>query len=169
MASIGYLAAIALGTLVSASLGNAAAQEYCVACTEPYGLYRCVIEGAQPHGGQPLQMLCITTIAKDGGHATCGVKRATVFECDGPVRRIPWVSIGGQAEHEASQPAAVSVPRFEGSVAPGPSPTTQPQTMVDLAKQVNEKTAAQVNKTGESVKQVTTKSWDCLLSLFTRC
>ena len=50
-----------------AGLGAAAtAQEYCVVCSEPTALYRCVIDGAQPQGGQPLQMLCVTAMAKAG-------------------------------------------------------------------------------------------------------
>ena len=71
-------------------MGQAEAQEFCVACTEPTAVYRCVIEGARPGGGQPLQVLCVTIMAKEGKHATCGIKRGTVFDCDGPVKRVPW-------------------------------------------------------------------------------
>jgi hypothetical protein len=177
MRRIGYLVGIGLGALVTSVVGEATAQEYCVACTEPNGLYRCVIDGAQPRGGQSLQMLCVTAMAKEGGHATCTVKRATVFECDGAVKRIPWAAldIGPQPEtplHPDTQPA----PRPAPVAAPRPAPDAPPQTMVDLAKQANEKTAEQVKKAGESVKQAgetvkeaTKKTWDCVFSFFTKC
>src|SRR5262245_53313675 len=72
------------------AVSRAAGQEYCVACAEPKAVYRCVIEGARPGGQQPLQLLCTVTMAKEGGHASCSVRGGTVFECDGPIRRVPW-------------------------------------------------------------------------------
>ena len=59
---------------------GAAAQEYCVACSGPNAVYRCVIEGAQPQGGQPLQMLCATAMAKAGNHAARSVTRDADFQ-----------------------------------------------------------------------------------------
>src|SRR6266849_6458247 len=90
MGRIGYPLRLGLGALITLVAGPAAAQEYCVACSEPAGLYRCVVDGAQPRGGQSLQMLCVTAMAKDGWHATCSVKRGTVFDCDGAVKHVPW-------------------------------------------------------------------------------
>ena len=52
---------------------------------------------------------------------------------------------------------------------PGATADAPPQTMVDLAKQANEKAAAQMKKAGDSVKETTKKTWDCVFSLFTRC
>src|SRR5215470_19687770 len=86
-----------LGLLVFALASAAGAQEFCVACSEPSALYRCVIDGAQPQGGQPLQMLGVTAMAKAGGHGTCTVKRGTVFDCDGPVKRVPWAASNAPA------------------------------------------------------------------------
>ena len=108
MGRIGYLVGVGLGSLVMSAAGQAAAQEYCVACSEPNGLYRCVIDGAQPRGGQSLQMLCVTAMAKDGKHATCSVKRATVFECDGAVKHVPWAALEIGPQPEAAVPAAPS-------------------------------------------------------------
>ena len=75
----GIAAAVAVGALA----GGAAAQEYCVSCSEPNAVYRCVIEGARPGGAQSLQVLCVTTMAKEGGHATCAVKRGTCSTATG--------------------------------------------------------------------------------------
>jgi hypothetical protein len=170
----------ALGVLTCLHVGQAQAQEYCVSCSEPNALYRCVIEGAQPRGGQSLQMLCVTAMAKDGGHATCTVKRGTVFECDGAVKRVPWAALDAPAHPEASppQPAATAAARPEPATGPAlaaPAPDSRPgadappQTVLELAKRTNEKTAEQMKKAGDTVKDATKKTWDCMLSLFTRC
>ncbi|HEY7084982.1 MAG TPA: hypothetical protein VH519_09205 [Hyphomicrobiaceae bacterium] len=157
--------------LLALGAGFAEGQEFCVACSDPPGIYRCVIDGAQPRGGQSLQMLCVTAMAKVGGHATCSVKRGTVFDCDGAVKRIPWTALEPLPQREApSLHEAPAAPAKPASAAPGaPAADTPPQTVVDLAKQANEKTVEQVKKAGESVKQATKKTWECVVSLFTRC
>jgi pyruvate/2-oxoglutarate dehydrogenase complex dihydrolipoamide acyltransferase (E2) component len=157
--------------------GSADAQEYCVACTEPSAVYRCVIDGARPGGGQPLQMLCVTAMAREGRHATCSVKRGTVFDCNGPVKHVPWSA----AEAPAAAPAQTSAaPQPERAAAPKQDPDAPPKTMVELAKRANEKTAEQMRQAGENVKDTvkstgqaignaTKKTWDCMISFFTRC
>ena len=172
LAAIDIRSSLALGSMIALVGLPAAAQEFCVACSEPSALYRCVIEGAQPRGGQSLQMLCVTAMAKEGGHATCTVKRGTVFDCDGAIKRIPWAALdqGSQAEGPTRPP-----PLPEQSPKPAPvsaqdqPPDAPPKTMVDLAKQANDKTAEQMKKAGESVKEATKKTWDCVFSLFTHC
>jgi hypothetical protein len=179
LSGIGCRLGLGLGTLLLLTEAPALAQEYCVSCSEPAGLYRCVIENAQPRGGQSLQMLCVTTMAREGGHATCSVKRGTIFDCDAPVKRIPWAALDQSPPADAAQPPAPAVrPQVQPATAPQPAPVSDapPQTVVDLAKQANEKTAEQVKKAGESVKQAgesvkqaTKKTWDCVFSFFTRC
>jgi hypothetical protein len=158
--------------------GVAEAQEYCVQCSEPNALYRCVIDGAQPQGGQPLQMLCVTAMAKAGGHATCSVKRGTVFDCDGPVKRVPWAAITAPAT--APQPQQPAAAGTQGDPASKPSSEGPPQTVVEMAKRANQQTADQMKKAGENITQgaksmgdavsnATKKTWECMTSLFTRC
>jgi len=150
---------------------EAAAQEYCVACSGPNAVYRCVIEGAQPQGGQPLQMLCATAMAKAGNHAACSVTRGTVFDCDGPVRRVPWSAANAPLPAAPQQPAATQAP----PAAEGP-----PETVVEMAQRANQQTSEQMKKAGENISQgaksmgdavgnATKKTWDCMTSLFTRC
>jgi hypothetical protein len=173
---------VVLAVLICLPIGQAAAQEYCVSCSGPNALYRCVIDGAQPRGGQPLQMLCITAMAKDGGHATCSVKRGSVFECDGPVKRVPWAALNGAAQTEGPtaqpwapetapkpEPAARPMPAPTSAPAASPGPEAPPQTVLELAKRTNEKTAEQMKKAGDTVKEATKKTWDCMASFFTRC
>ena len=121
-------------------------------------------------------MLCVTAMAKDGKHATCSVKRATVFECDGAVKHVPWAALEIGQQPEAACPCPSSLRPSPRRPPRRPRADAPPQTMVDLAKQANEKTAEQVQKAGQSVKQAgetvkdaTKKTWDCVFSFFTRC
>lgn len=159
----GLLAGLAAGATVSLLAKPLSAQEYCVACTEPTAVYRCVIEGARPGGSQPLQMLCITAMAKEGRHATCGVKGGTVFDCDGPVKRVPWAAYNdpGPGEREpAKAPPAQAAAK---------DPKQPPETVEEMARRANEKTAEQAKAFGQTVGDATKKTWRCIASLFTRC
>jgi hypothetical protein len=178
--------------VVTCSLASrAAAQEYCVACSEPSALYRCIIEGAQPGGSQSLTMLCVTTMAKQGGHATCGVKRGTVFDCNGVIKRIPWSPSDARGPDAAQplpwanppaarpEPTATpqpTLPSFAPRRQPPPDPNEPPQTVLEMAKRANDDTVKQMKKAGETVekagetmKQATKKTWDCVVSFFTKC
>lgn len=177
MQRIARVIGVVLGAGVFSLGGEAGAQEYCVACSEPAAVYRCVIEGAQPRGGQSLQMLCVTAMARDGGHATCAVKRGTVFDCDAPVKRVPWASLDvspQQLQPAAPQPWVAPEPRPEPAAGPAPpppgtEPETPPKTVLELAKRANDKTVEQMKKAGDTMKDATKKTWDCMLSFFTRC
>jgi hypothetical protein len=156
------LAGIALVAALFVSTDRLVAQEYCVACTEPPGLYRCIIEGARPGGSQPLQMLCITAMAKEGQHATCGVKGGTVFDCNGQVKRIPWTASNepGPGQEQTKAPSAQ---------LPAKDPNAPPATVEEMAKRANQKSAEQAKALGQSVGDATKKTWNCITSLFTRC
>jgi hypothetical protein len=170
VAGNGPVTAIGAAAIVGLWMAPAAAQEYCIACSEPAAVYRCVIDGARPGGGQPLQMLCITSMAKEGRHATCGIKRGTVFDCDGPVKRVPWS--GGDLPLET--------PASKAAAKPAPDANEPPKTLLDMAKRSNEQTAEQMKKandgtkdsaksTGDAIGNATKKTWDCLASMFKQC
>ena len=157
---------LAFAAFIGALMGQADAQEFCVACTEPTAVYRCVIEGARPGGGQPLQVLCVTTMAREGKHATCGIKRGTVFDCDGPVKRVPWSAAELPVETPGTATAADK---------PEPDPNEPPRTIVEMVKRANEQKASDSGQElrrkspGEAIGDATKKSWDCLTSLFKEC
>lgn len=142
-----------------------------MACSEPPAVYRCIIEGARPGGGQPLQMLCATTMAKLGRHGNCSVKGGTVFECDGQVKRIPW-----SAESTPQQGPSQET----GKQATSADPKRPPQTVEEMTRRANEKTAEQIKNANDAVKDqarslgdklgdATKKTWRCVTSWFTRC
>lgn len=154
--------AFALGLAVL-PLATAAAQEYCVACTEPNAVYRCVIEQAVPTSAS-LKMLCIGALAREGGHATCAVRSGTVFDCNGPIRRIDARSasdvLGG----------AIATPANASPVLTPPDPAAKPEnappgTVEEVAKQMSKSSGEALGKAGE----VTRKAWGCVASLFKSC
>lgn len=149
-------------------VARAEGQEYCVTCSDPPGLYRCIIEGAKPGGAQSLQMFCVTTMAKQGRHGKCAVKGGTVFDCDGQVKRVPW-----SAQGEAPPATGQTVGK-----APAISPKEPPRTVEEMARRAKESSsegpqsadAKEKSKTlGENIGEATKKTWRCFASLFTRC
>lgn len=159
-----------LGVLLISGIGQAAAQEYCVTCSEPGAVYRCIIDGARPGGNQPLQLLCASTMAKQGRHGACKVTGGTVFDCVGEIKHLSWAALNTATPPGAGQDATPA----PAGVQPGPQ--EPPKTMVDLAKQTN----AQIKKANEDMKEkaksmgqafgdASKKSWDCMISFFTRC
>jgi len=139
---------------------TARAQEYCVACSEPSAVYRCVIDNAQPGGAQPLQVLCIQALTKAGGHGQCALKRGTVFDCNGPVKRIPWTASAEET------PAPLATPKA------GPPPTDPkepPQTVKELADRANKQTVDDMKKANETFKDNAKKTFECVTSLFSKC
>ena len=165
-----------LGLLALVSLtARGEAQEFCISCSEPAAMYRCIIDGAQPGGKQPLQTLCATAMSKEGGHGRCAVKGGTVFDCKGPVRRVSW------AAYNDPKGAPAPPPPKQETAAPSPSdPAEPPRTVEEMAKRANQKTAEDLAKTNESMKQqsrsfgekmseTSKKTWRCLASFFTQC
>jgi hypothetical protein len=166
------LALFALCALVA----QAEAQEFCVACTGPSAMYRCIIEGARPGGSHPLQKLCTIAMAKEGPHAACNVKGGTVFDCTGPVKRVAWAAYNAPAAKGAIQ----ETPKPQVAPAPANDPDQPPRTVEEMAKRANQQTAEQLKKSNEDVKEkvesfgdkvgdTTKKTWRCIASLFTRC
>jgi hypothetical protein len=149
--------AITLGAIVQAR-----AQEYCVACTQPDAVYRCVIVDARRAKGQPLPVFCTSTLARLGGHAACNVRGGTVFDCDAPVKRIG-----------DPRPAAIDAPAgkaSEPSAAPGrdakdKGAQKEPGTVQALAREAVKSSSEQAGKMGEATR----KAWKCVTSLFTSC
>src|SRR5215475_15503729 len=123
------VAGVRLGAVI-VGLGTATAQEYCVSCTQPNAIYRCVIEDARP-GGQSLTGLCLTALTREGGHAACRVKGGTVFDCNGPIKRVPWTAQESGRVAEPAEPEQAS----QGAAGAKAAPKGEPRTVVDMAKQ----------------------------------
>lgn len=164
---IGCRTTLAIAALAAAAAPSVAiAQEYCVACTEPSALYRCVIDDARPGVAQSLQVACISRIARDGGHGQCAVKRGvTVFECDGIVKRISLAAEPVPPQAAAAPPVVAPTPAPAPAAAPPPPADAPPKTVAEMAKRAKADSDRQWEKTGNFFK----KSLGCIASLFTKC
>jgi hypothetical protein len=175
------LAALALGGLVM----HAAAQEYCVTCNGPDAVYRCVLSA--PPGLTPptsrAQLLCITELARGGGHASCSVRRTPGEQCVGEARTVLFPSAGpDQLPIEAGQPLPPPVEtgtNAEGPLSPeptAPDAEPSPSTAAKIAKDAVDASNAGLKKAGEAVSNTAEsagnavkKTWDCFSSLFSDC
>lgn len=186
------VAAVLLAVALSAS---AEAQEYCVTCLGPDATYRCLIGGeASPAARSSRgQFLCITELAKAGGHASCSAARGQAQPCPGETRTVMF-SLGDPAAspleanaphpNGAGAPPAVSMTPPPGELAPVALPpadqppiappqetgTTAPeQPKPNMVEDLANKTGKAVNDTGKAVGSAVKKSWDCMTSLFGDC
>jgi hypothetical protein len=151
----------------------ASAQEYCVICTAPDAKYRCSI-GGEPSiaaGASRGQLLCITELARTGGHASCSVGRNSGEPCEGEARTVmfppstdpaaPVVEVHPELPPaEGAPPAAPVAP-----LAPAEAPPQPPQQQPAPPATPPEEAQGSGNQLGNAMK----KSWDCLSSLFSAC
>jgi len=191
------LALRAAGTFVvmvaGAALAPIGAQEYCVGCSGPNALYRCVLEKAVPTG-IPLTAICTATLARQGGHTQCSVKAGTIFDCDAPIRKIDVRAAADEISRPkpnhpiATSPATTTppVPAPAENATPYKHPGMKPDELASKqAEQVNdpakksppagslERMTTSLSRatrdTSEAIKGTTRKTWDCISSLFKTC
>jgi hypothetical protein len=176
---------------------GAMAQEYCVTCTGPDASYRCVIGGDAPPAARSSrgQFLCITELAKAGGHASCSAARGQATPCPGETRTVMFSLADpgpGSPPIEATIPQPPAQPPSPGmSYAPGqdlppvalppaehapalPPPqdtgtAAAPQPKPTVVEDLANKTGKAVSDTGKAVGGAVKKSWDCVASLFGNC
>lgn len=176
----------AIAALAVSAIGHAAvAQEFCVRCDAPVAVYRCIIDHGSPQG-ITLKAMCTGMLEHDGKHAACRVADGTVFDCDGPKRRIdarvagPLLTKGAMPSSPAAAPSAeglkapaapgatseasgspskVAAPVAKPAAAVIPKPVEQP------VKQSGKSTSDVLDKVGEGAN----KAWRCISSAFQLC
>ena len=173
---------------------QAMAAEYCVTCASPEANYRCEIGGKGSAGDPRAWLLCITELAKQGGHESCSVDRKATAPCPGVLKvlaapegdapPLPAIQTGVP---EARPPDPKTQPPVQPQAGSEPAPKKVPQTMQELAgdtiqsskdgmKKAGEavtgtakKAGEQVGKAGDAIGNAAKKTWDCLTSLFQSC
>lgn len=185
-ASIGLLAAGA-GALPT----GASALEHCVVCAGPDAVYRCQIDTlATGRREAAAQLVCITTLAQEGGHQSCSVRRAATEVCPGPIKIVALPEGGASSEGaEPATPSAGSGPGPAAALPPQPVDEQKPppQTVEALAKDAATSTGAGIKSAGETVTDAAKaagqqfekaggaisgaakKTWGCISSLFSDC
>ena len=182
------LAALAPNFLLAA---GAFAQEFCVTCASPEATYRCLIGGGASTGSISSrgQFLCITELAKAGGHSSCSATRGQATPCPGETRTVMF-TVGDpeasplEATPMAAPPAPVAplAPTKDISPVPLPPPGQQqsppqaPQTtegpenpQPNAVEKFAKKTGEAITETGTAVGDAAKKTWDCVASLFGDC
>lgn len=133
MSRLAYGAIVGLGAVLAGMTG-AGGQDLCVSCNGPAQTYRCQVDG--PAGvavgatDPRAQVLCITEIARQGGHETCSVDRSKSNACDGPIKvvtppdeglaAVPMTPVTGGAAADRG-PAAGEARRETAAVPPPPA------------------------------------------------
>lgn len=170
---------------------GAFAQEFCVTCAAPEASYRCLIGGEAPMAARSSrgQFLCITELAKAGGHASCSATRGQATPCPGETRTVMFTV--GDPGASPLEPTPAVVPPPVAPLAPGkdiapvplpppgqpqppahgPETTAAPpeQPKPNAVENFAKKTGEAVTETGEAVGSAMKKTWDCVASLFGDC
>lgn len=183
---------VAIAGLTVVWISPVHAQEVCVVCAAPEATYRCAIEKSEKlgrfgRGGErAIQLVCAKELARQGGHASCGVRReATGAACAGEQRILSIATLlDAVVPPEAAAPAAPAPPPGPQPVATvgvAPSPAlpqevkpvdtaaAPPRTMQEMAERSSAKSKQQLKDAGSAVGGAFERTWDCLSSLFKRC
>jgi len=166
---------VAAPTLIWALAVGAAAQEYCVTCTGPDASYRCVIGGdvtASTRSSRG-QFLCITELAKAGGHASCSAARGQATPCAGETRTVMFPADDPGAAPLAEMPPAASPMAPAEGLAPAPMPPPAQQQAQPSAPHDPQAPGAAptdpAEPAGDAVTNSMKKTWKCITSLFGDC
>ena len=169
--------------MVVALLPNAAvAQNICVDCLGPDRSYRCTVKDGeraqQFRGGQrALEILCISELARSGGHQSCRVNTSFAGPCIGQHQEIDVARAGADFFAGGKPVGQEAVPEETRATEPiSPPKKGPPQTLEELARETVAKSKEQFSAADESVKKAghavggaVQKTWDCVASLFQRC
>ena len=170
------LIAAVLPALLAASAAQA--QSVCVDCANPGRTYSCTVKNSERvagirNSGRALEFVCISELARMGGHETCRVSTAYAGPCIGQPQEIDMAKVGSDA-------VVIGKPSDQPGGAPGapvvPVRKGPPQTLEELARETMSKSKEQIaetdeklRKAGDAVGGAVKKTWDCLTSLFNRC
>lgn len=170
---------------------GAAAQEFCVTCSGPDATYRCVIGGDATAAARSSrgQFLCITELAKSGGHASCSAARGQATPCPGETRTVMFPAGADQVAPPLAETPAPLSPPMTPAVGAAPAPAVapaqppiphepqaveaptdgQPKTVEELAKKTGEAVTDSAQSAGNAVTNAVKKTWTCVTSLFGDC
>jgi hypothetical protein len=113
----------------------ASAAEYCVTCSGPDAQYRCSFDGDTSAERDPgLQLYCISTLARDGGHESCSIARKITSPCPGTSKVLALpdgyqpMQLPAKIDAEPhSLPETETASPGEQEPVPAPIPASPPQ------------------------------------------
>jgi hypothetical protein len=149
-------------SLMSAAILPAQAEtgDYCVVCSEPQQTYRCTVDISMGQGNVA-QTACIRTLATEGRHGSCAIRRSEAgARCEGLPRHI----------------ASNVLPPLAGAPTVPPASPGEPQTVEEALKKMSSSASKQMDRTNDQLKkgaEATTsgiqRTFSCIASFFTRC
>ena len=169
-------ASVVLALLMASA--SARAQSLCVDCAGPDRTYNCTVkDSARVAGmrgsGRALEFVCISELARMGGHQNCRVSTTYAGPCMGQSQEIDLAKVGRESVVIGKPPEQ---PEGAGGATVVPATKGPPQTLEELARETMSKSKAQmaetdekIRKAGDAVGGAFKKTWDCLASLFSRC
>lgn len=168
---VAYAAALAA---TATPMSQTALANVCVTCNSPDAAYSCVIEGASMAPDDTrAKLLCITELAKSGGHQSCAVSRAVTAPCPGEVRSVVAPSGDGSTSPpspEAAAPAPTAKPTQERETT---VPKSKPAAEGDVSETGEKDSAGSdegaIEKAGKAVTDAAKSTWKCLSSFFGDC
>ena len=169
-------AGVVLALLLSTA--GARAQSLCVDCAGPDRTYSCTVKDSERvagvrGSGRALEFICISELARMGGHQNCRVSTTYAGPCIGQPQEIDLAKVGSETVVIGKPPEQ---PEGAGGATVVPTKKGPPQTLEELARETMSKSKEQMaetdekmRKAGDAVGGAVKKTWDCLASLFSRC
>lgn len=155
-------ALFALGTGFTAE-----AAEYCVSCVSPDVSYRCEVGGPDTKADPRGWLLCITELARTGGHESCSVERGAAPPCPG-IHKVLAAPAGPPSdvppfEVEVPPPDPPAKPPADAAAVERDGATTKgPRTVEELASETYEASKEGLKKAGESVSGAAQKAGEAV-------
>jgi|LNFM01.2.fsa_nt_gb hypothetical protein len=173
--------AIAASITAALASGSAIAQGVCVECKSPDQTYRCSIKDSEKvqnvRGvGRATEYVCMTELARLGSHQSCRVSTSYSGPCIGIAQELDLAKLTPATTPSPGQMAPDGKPLSSEAPLPQPAKTGPPKTLEELARNTVSKSKEQISaadesmrKAGGAVEGTLKKSWDCVVSLFSRC
>lgn len=157
---------LSVGILIIGAAPPAVAAEYCVACVSPDANYRCQVGSPEGPADPRAWLLCITELAKQGGHESCSVARNAPAPCPGvqkvlaaPEGESPAVPV---IEAGLPEPAVKAPPQADAPASGEPPVKKVPQTVQEMASDTIDASKAGMKKAGETVADTAQKAGEAV-------
>ncbi len=128
--------------LLMLTFATASAQTVCVRCTGPDQTYACAVTADHPIADAAVNLFCVSRIASEHNHESCGVERGQA-NCAG--LPVSYAYDGSDVPNVAVNPAQ----RDNPAETPGKA---EPSTLGEFTKETFNASAKAVKKAGENIE-----------------
>lgn len=161
---------------------NAAERSVCVKCFGPDQVYNCGATTGRPISENELQLFCITRLARDYAHQTCGAERKET-QCEGktiiyayesetafPIKPLTQDAPAiANEDGKAEEPATLGEFTEQAVRSSKESFSQLGKKFGDAASNAGETTVNSVQNAGKAISHATKKTLKCLGSALSDC